>query len=112
MSEKSSRDALHKFVNHWISEGKIERRSSDVIDASVFVTYRFRGLTKEITTSAYFFHETRQIQLIDSGWLDADFVYTQFDPKWQSFAVTKGHVLRITGNGPKTGAYEVDIVPS
>jgi hypothetical protein len=114
MPGERSREAVHKFVNYWIDQGKFERRASDVIRASVSVNYRFRDIEKQIIAEAFFYYESRKIELVSTGgWLDSDFVYTGFDPVHQTCVVTRDHSLRITGSGEKTGGrYTVEIRPS
>ena len=112
MSRDSSESALDDFVKYWGRMGKFPLRGEEIEIFPAVVAYFCRGKERTIKTTVHLYFERHKIEIIPLGWLDTEFFYTGFDPAYQSFGIEAGHVLRVTGSGPKVGgAYHVDILP-
>ncbi|MGD0192897.1 MAG: hypothetical protein ABSD74_19340 [Rhizomicrobium sp.] len=112
MKAAKSEDVMDKFVRHWGRLGKFRLRGEEIEIFPAIVTYYLRGKEKSIKTTVQLYFDGRKVELIPSGWLDTDHYYTGFDPRYQTFSIEAGHILRIRGTGEKVGgAYQVDILP-
>lgn len=100
-------------MKFWSKQGKFDLRG-EVIKFPAIISYQVKREERTVTTEVLLYYEGHKIEIIPKGWLDTDDYYTGFDPRYQTYTVEAGHVLRISGSGPKVvgGAYVVDLLPA
>ena len=110
VDELNNWDIIHEFLRIWEKPANLEGNDQLAI-VPCQLAYGIGRDIKHVSTVAHVWVKSGKVSLLDSKWLNADDYYSEFDVRWQKFALTPGRALRIEGSGPKLGPYWVEIAP-
>lgn len=108
---------LNYFGKYWDKRGRIDwfKLGARIFPAKI--RYWIRDKERNLNTEVHI-HADGKVYLVNVAWLNADDHYTEFDPHFQKYRVTKRtHSLRIRGGAFRApenkmgGPYKLDIKP-